>query len=323
MNFETVPSIYLQPRVIILDQDSDFIDPITAVLCDTIAIETCQNEQELFKYISKDHKIEDILMSCYLEGEEGYEVSSFKTIRTTLDYQALAKKIYAYYRANEFISIVCIGDDGIASKSLDILKQLKSLPISRIFMNKTFTASELLHALQEGWFHKVVNKQDENLSNVLETLIIKEHSRIIQTLNSELFGRFCKYNSYAGLFLHEPFIRFFENILSQQSIIFSCVYESGGSLFMSDYAGNAYLLNIYSLNELKHILFESVEFEESFSDYNKDLCREFKLLVNYKNNESPSLLDPFLSDKITDMFREFLVGDKIYYVTLSSSKQNK
>ena len=92
---------------------------------------------------------------------------------------------------------------------------------------------------------------------------------------------------------------------------------------MSDYAGNAYLLNIYSLNELKHILFESVEFEESFSDYNKDLCREFKLLVNYKNNESPSLLDPFLSDKITDMFREFLVGDKIYYVTLSSSKQNK
>ena len=144
----------------------------------------------------------------------------------------------------------------------------------------------------------------------------EQHTSVIQNLNSDLFGRFNRLTGYGTLFSDDAFIAYYEHIRIGKNIVFSCVYETGGSMIMRDRDGQTYLFNIYSAHEIRSILFESAEFEGTISDVNKERCLAFSLIVDYKNKREGCLFDTFLSDKLTDAFHTLTVNGESYYITL-------
>ncbi len=315
MRFETVPSVYLEPRILMLGNDVLFQDSVASVLCDVFNLEFFQHEDELFHQIEKDKKIEDILSTCHVQSED----SSDQVSIVHLNYHKLAEKLYAYHRANEFVSTVFMDYMVPKTNGLSIAMKLRTLPISRILLNDGVDNTDVIHALESNIIHKVVHKNDENIVNAIEEVVHQQHANVIQKLNIDLFGRFNQRNPYGKLFSDEAFIAYYEQTLVRKKIVFACVYEAGGSMVMIDRTGSTYLFNIYSSNEIKNVLFESVEFSHSISDVNKKLCREFKLLADYKKNKEGALLDALLSQTLTDTFHSVSVNEETYYITVQKS----
>jgi uncharacterized protein YjgD (DUF1641 family) len=175
-----VPSVYLEPRVLMFDRTLDVIDEIASVLCDTYQIETCHNESELFDLLANDRKIEDILDSCYViqTDEEESTPISFKSMRMVLDFQDFAVKMHDYYSRTDFVSLVCIGEKETFQETKDLLEHLKKVPIGRVLRMNQTRGSECVDFFNKNLVTRVIESTDFKHLETLTELIDCEHIKV-------------------------------------------------------------------------------------------------------------------------------------------------
>ena len=90
-------------------------------------------------------------------------------------------------------------------------------------------------------------------------------------------------------------------------------------MIMCDRYNQSHFLNIYKKSSIENVLFTSDEFNNSISEYNKNLCNNYKILVDYKNNKINNLFDTFLSNKLTDQFHSLFIDDEEYFIVFKPS----
>ena len=316
VNFRTVPTLYLEPRMLMVDDDSDFLDAIGALLCDMMSIETSLDPLDVIEQLRNNQTLQRLVQDCILPSED----SSDHTDVIYLNYKNLAQKLYAYYLSNEFISVVCIDYRMPTMNGLDVARELKGMILSRILLTADIEMQPLLSAYEEGIITKLIRKTEDDLECVIEDAVAKQHIHIIQDLNQSLFGSFINHSAYATLFSHLPFISMYQSLLNREKIVFSCVYEAGGSLILLCRDGTSFLLNVYSENELCHSLFPSEAYETSLSSQHKEKIERFECIVDYKTNNHQRWFDDLAHVSQVDSFSAYTVKNNTYYVIFKKIK---
>lgn len=316
LNFKTVPTLYLEPRMLMVDDDASFLDAIGDLLCDMMSVETSLDPRHVIEQLKNNQTLQRLVQDCI----EASEDSSDHTDVIYLNYKNLAQKLYAYYLSNDFISVVCIDYRMPAMNGLDVARELKGLILSRILLTADIEVNKLLSAYDEGIITKLIRKTEDDLECVIEDTVNKEHFNIINDLNTSLFGSFINHSAYAALFSYPAFIRSYQSILFREKIVFSCVYESGGSLIMLCRDGTSYLFNIYSDTEIQHYLFQSEAYEKNITSTIKEKVERFELIVDYKTNDAHQGLGDLSKTPLTASFSKYTVNDITYFVVFRKNE---
>lgn len=330
MNFKSVPTLYLEPRVVMLDDDEDFLDAVGDLLCNVINVESCQNPVELVHRLQQDRVLQRSVEACVEYSDD----SSDKTGIIQLNYKNLAQKLYAYHLSNEFISVVCIDYMMPTMNGLDVARALKDLTLSRVLVTANIKTDDLIAAFNEGIITRIIDKarifpenksEDEpeiGLEDEIEEVVREQHFKVIQAINADLFGSFAKSSEYTSLFAHIPFIAFYESFLQSNSIVFSCVYEPGGSMIMMCRDGTSYFINIYSEAEIKCSLFPTDAYETQISPLNRKKVERFERIVDYKTNNDQNRLNDLAGLLVTDLFTTYDIQGKKYYVVFRRAEES-
>lgn len=310
MNFNTVPTLYLEPRILFLDDSRLFLDSVGNLLCDVLNVETSQNPIEVINRLKSDLSLSRRVKECIEYSDE----SSSKTAIINLDYKKLAKMLYHYYLANEYVSVVCIDYRMPLMSGLEVARQLKDLPLSRILLTGDIEKDTLIDAFDEGIITKVIHKTAPDLLEMIEEVTRSQHTKSIQALNANLFKAFSDYSHYKDLFSHTLFVSFYESILRQKQMAFSCVYEVGGSMLIVDRDGSLYVMNIYSESEIRYDLFHSEAYDTQISPDQKKNVEAFTSLIDYKTCGEQNRLNDLTNAPITDQFETYILANETYYV---------
>jgi len=313
MDFLKVPSFYFEPKVVIVDDDVGVLEILKSSMSSFDL--TVFDDPEFFVEHIKLLKNNTITNKHLEINENSSEIQSGINLNLNQLSQQLEKSFYY----DNFISVAFIDYFMPFMTGIDCIRQISDIQICKVLLTASLDSKDVISAFNEGLIDQFISKETDNLVEKMCDIVIKTHLSVIEKLNQRFFGHFSTLNLYADLFSDKKFISYFKNILLDNNIKFSCVYECYGSMVMIDRHDTKYFINIYSEDEVNSLLYENAEFENKVSEYNKNLCREFKLLVDYKNNNNYKFFDYDLSNKITENFELIVVKNKNYYVTLKKS----
>ena len=188
--------------------------------------------------------------------------------------------------------------------------------LCKVLLTSNLENKNIISAFNDKIIQQYIPKIVDNLTDEMIKIVNINHVDVVYKLNEVFFEGFCKTSPYNILFSDKKFIKLYENMLIENSIKFACVYESNGSMILINKNKDVFLFNIYSQNEINNLLFESIEFESNISEYNKNLCKKFELIVDYKEYMKNNNFSTISSYKLTDEFDSVSVGEETYYCVL-------
>jgi CheY-like chemotaxis protein len=316
MILKDIPSFYFYPRVLLLDDDTALLDIVQESLNEFFIVETYNQPHNLIKRVQPYQKFLDIVENSREQGED----SNIENTIVHINYKVVANEIIRVYKENQFISVIFLDYFMPLMNGIECAREIIDLNVCKILLTASLEDKYVIDVFNENIIQQYISKNNENIIDDMKSLIYKYHSKIIERLNKMFFGDCLRVASYKDLFASEEFSNIYHKTVSNHKIIFSCVYEVCGSMIMIDDKDNHYLFNVYKEQDLKDVLFVSNEFETSLSDLNKQSCKNFERLVDYKDNSNESFLGSSLSNKITDQFSVVNLDRDRYYISFKHKK---
>ena len=313
MDLVSVPSFYFSPKVVLVDDDLCLLETLKDSLSEYFDVESFCNPVVFLESMQNFCNIVDIV-NCTRELNED---SSDKQSVVKLNVMLLAEKLQNEYKADKLVSICFVDYFMPGMTGIECVRQIKDSYLCKVLLTSSLDNKDVISAFNHKYIQQYMPKTSDNLLNEMRATVENNHMDVINELNRILYGDFFHTSPYLKVYSNDEFIKIYENILKKESIRFSCVYESGGSMLMCDNNNNTYLLNIYSTDEIQNVLFESVEFEHNISDYNKKLCKSFKILVDYKNNVTGIDVNSYLSNKLIETYDLLSIEGETYYLSFN------
>ena len=311
MDFLTVPSFYFNPQIVLVDDDICLLDTLHTSLSRFFEVVSFESPTHFLNSMEQRKKILDIVYHT----RELNENSSSKLSIVNLNYQLLVEHLQNAFINKVFVSVGFFDYFMPEMTGIECIHNMNDSFMYKVLLTSSLDNKDVISAFNEKSIQHYIPKTCDDLVDEMRAIILKNHLNVVEELNKIFFGDFYKTSPYVELFSHEKFINLYKHIMMTNNIQFSCVYESGGSMVMYDQNLQKRFLNIYKADEVKNVLFESHGFNHSVSDFNRKLCKEFKLLVNYKNDVTGSAIGSFLSNTLTDTFDTLILENETYYIT--------
>ena len=313
MDFLTIPSFYFHPKVVLVDDDVCLLETMGTSLSQFFDVISFESPTQFLNSIQQRKRILDIVDYT----RELNENSSNKLSIVNLNYQLLVEHLQSAFLNKVFVSVGFFDYFMPEMTGIECIRHMNDSFMYKVLLTSSLDNKDVIVAFNEKCIQHYIPKTCDDLIDKMRTIILKNHLTVVEGLNKIFFGDFYKTSPYVELYSHEKFINLYKHIMMTNNIQFSCVYESGGSMVMYDQNFNKRLLNIYKADEIKNVLFESHGFNMSVSDFNKKLCKNFKLLVNYKNDVTGNAIGSFLSNTLTDTFDTLTLENETYYITFN------
>jgi len=309
MYFPKVYSFYFHPSIILVDDDICILETLGQALSINYDIHTCNKPEKFLELVLANEK--DLQINE--KTKELNENSSDKKSILNLNYTLVSEFLTKLFEENKFISFAFLDYFMPNVSGIDCARKIKDLKIFKVLLTSSLDNKDVIYAFNENIIQQYVPKSSDNLVDEIISIINKNHLSIIDSLNNYYYGDFYDFSPHQKIYNNSTFIKIYNEIIKEYDIKFTCVYEMGGSMIMKDHKGNNFLLNIYSEDELNNVLFESIEFDQYISDYNKKLCKNFEIIIDYKKNTTDYNLNSLLTNKLTDVFKNFKLDGLNYY----------
>lgn len=310
MNLSSVPSFYFSPFVALVDDDVLFIETLHDVLSQFFDVISFENASSFLDFV-KEKDFYYIIQSTREMNEEDF-TDHISIIN--LNYLHLAKCLENEFLKKSFLSVGFFDYMMPEMTGLECIQNMKDNYLYKILLTSVLEEKDIIHAFNDQNIQYYLSKTRDNICSEMHELILKNHFIVLDNLNKIFFGDSYTLNTYNKIYKDKDFVNFYNCFIDKNNIKFSCVYESGGSMIMYDHQNQKRYMNIYSKDEIESILFESPGFEYSISDINKIRCKNFDLIVNYKNDATGDQIGNFLTPKLTDNFFKLIIEDIPYYI---------
>jgi CheY-like chemotaxis protein len=311
MEITKVPSLYFKPYILFVDDDAQLLEVFEDELSESFSIETYNSPHLFIDRLQESKVAEDNIASSRTVSDDSFE----RCAVIHLDYRVLAQKLETLFCDNQLISVVFIDFFMPEMTGLECASQIRNTLACRVLLTASLDNKEVIVAFNNNIIHQYLSKAQDDLIDCMKKTIEKSHSNSVEKANKQFFGEFYDQSGYKDLFETEAFIALYTSVIKTHTISFACVYEAGGSMRMLDTNGQFFLFNIYSQDEIRNILCESVEFEQNVSTFNKKQVEEYKIIIDYKNITSEQFINSHISRAITDQFWSVCSSTETYYVT--------
>lgn len=310
MDFLNVPSFYFSPQIVLVDDDTDLLCVLQDALGEFFDVEIFYNPKVFLKEIHIHPKIMDIL--C--QTRELTEDSSRLQPVVQLNYTDVVMYLNRLVMQDGLSSLVFIDDFMPEMDGVSCCQLLDGEHMCRVLLTSSLTDQEILCAFNKKLIQQYLSKDTDNLVDEMIKMVNNNHLDVVFRLNDIFFGDFYKTSVYGKLFSDKRFVVWYQTIIENYFIKFACVYDASGSMVLEDKSENFFHINIYTQTEIENILFESIEFERDLSVDAQNLCKEFKVLVDYRAYRSENFLVDQLSNTLTDDFYSLSIDEEVYYV---------
>lgn len=311
METKKVPSLYFKPYILFVDDDVQLLEVFEDELSEFFSIETYTTPLAFIGRLQESKVAEDNIAVSRTVSDDSFE----RCAVIHLDYRVLAQKLETLFCDNQLISVVFIDFYMPKMTGLECATHIRNTLACRVLLTASLDNKEVIAAFNNNIIHQYLSKTQDDLIDCMKKTIEKSHSNIVEKANKQFFGEFYDQSGYKELFETEDFIALYTSFMATHAISFACVYEAGGSMRMLDANGQCFLFNIYSQDEIRNILCESVEFELNVSAFNKKQVEEYKIIIDYKNITNEQFIDSQISRTITDQFWSVSSSTETYYVT--------
>ena len=320
MKFSRVPSFYVKPHVALLDLavSPPLCKTFCAALAESFGLETYDALQPFRDRLAGDTWIEDVRESSRDLSDESCDRHAV----LTLDYRSLSQQLEELSRTHPLVSLLFMNVNAHQLGTIACTQFLRT-EAHRILVTDDLDSDAVLSAFNAGIMHHALSlpAMHDNRVTPVNVCVRTHHKQWIEHINARIFGDFYTKGSYKTLFETQRFVDVYTHIIATHSIIFACVYEAGGSMILRDMNNQSFLLNIYSTEEINHVLCASSAFDMHVSAFNKKNVADFICIIDYKNNNTDrSFFDASLSHNMTDMFTVMSVGEETYYITFRPTK---
>lgn len=305
---EKVPFIFIKPKVAFLDDNLDFlmslkdyfefdeyfystnprdfikkINDETLNLCNYLSIDQIDSRREEESIISLD-----ILNTCLnyercITNEGPYQISFVDFNMPDMNGIKVSEGIYK-------TSYVCLLTGDLEEK-------------------------EAIMSFNSGLIKGYIKKQSSRILDDIKSFIVSMEEAYTKYLNKNIESFFQNNNFLQNAFQNKKFVEFYNNLIIENNINFSCIYESYGSMLMKS-KNHSYLLNIYPEEELEHIIIPLAE-DGSYSRL--DEIKRRNLILDYKNISSIKIPPINEWDGLVTLNFSNFSGDEKFYVSFQKT----
>ena len=236
MDSDGLSPYYFPTTVLFIDDDSLFLENISASMADDLALRTYQRPREALAHIADI--TQDALVSerCFVlpEADDG-------DVPVTLDLTPITEILYSEQRFVE-VAVVVVDYDMPSMNGLEFCRKLAGRPIKKVLLTGKADESTAIGAFNAGLIDHFVSKSEPNLQQVLDATIRRLQSvyfRQVAAAVMPALGRFV--NSFLS---DAQFVTYFRSQVAEHAWVEFYLDPVARGLLCIDAAGRVTLLLI-------------------------------------------------------------------------------
>ena len=237
---------YYPSQVILVDDDSDFLDAVSLILPRNLSFRLFQSARQALTHINGAQQHAQLIRRVY----SSYKTGPFDSDTLThIDINEIYKEIYDPERFST-PSVVVVDYSMPSMNGLELCASLSNPYIKRILLTGQADTEIAVQAFNDGLIDQFISKKDQDLEGKLR--------RSIASLQQHYFSKSFKLitdpviaNSQSRFINNAEFISFFNQLQEQKKIIeYYLVDEPYSGFLLLDELGKASLLLILTEAEL-------------------------------------------------------------------------
>jgi CheY-like chemotaxis protein len=305
---EKIGACYYPTKVLILDDSQRFVQAIGQELsrkCHTY--EGFSEANTILERVNSEYKF-DPFTSRYIKMIDEAE---YQHRRIDIDLYTLHKEVYMKDRF-EAISTVVIDYDMPEMNGLEVCGNINNSYINKILLTGVTDESFAVEAFNKGLIHSFVKKQDPNMLQKLNALILQAQERYFISL-SETILKAIETDGERITAINDPvFIKLFDSLVKQYNIVEYYIIEAIGCFLMLDEGGRSYGLFLADEEIMDSMIIEAVDAQGRRNlDIARMLFNREKLLC-YHNKFNLNV--PYVDKWVNYLYKaNKLVGEKAVY----------
>lgn len=304
---------YHPTKVVLVDDNFDFINAISLELLDTFRCQIFDNPSNALAFITNEYQFNPFTQRCFLKPSQ----EKADHLYLDVDLRQIREEINIKERFNE-IAVMVVDYTMPEMNGLALCEQLKSINPYLCIILLTGEADHDLavHAFNEGLIDQFIKKSTKDLTHILiqsiKQLQRKYFLQLSQAVLDRLDGTLKKLKR-----LHDPkIINLFNNLCQEHQIEEYYLLDSTGSFLLIDKAGNPKwfaLLNQHELNDF----YQDAELEQASSSVISALKNHEKVPFFYSEGDlftPPTEWEPYLHPA-----KQIIGLDTYYYAVIENN----
>lgn len=311
MIFNVNPSCFFPTKVVIVDDDVNFLDSIAYSLPSvSCTYELFSHPREALDYLNNSPQ--DYFGMPWFSN---FKTGIFQRSDSSLRLEKLYKNIFNPARF-ETISVVIIDQNMPAMFGLDLCRAIKNPFMKKVLLTGVPDESLSIKAFNAGLIHQFIGKHEFSLPQKMIQCIRHCQTLFFQELSQQMMSHYL-YSNLPCVLVSERFRHYFNKIIEDKKIVDYYRLDASGSFVLFDEDGNSWNLFVQNRDQVdaNYLEVEELSDEEMASDL-KLKIQNGEVILGYcpKMNEpfiKPMEWGPFLieADKISD--------DPAFYCALS------
>ncbi len=303
---------YFPTKVVIVDDNIDFINSISSGLTDLIKTENFDDPKKALNYLSNDYKGTTYLERC-IQADEDAHVDHMVI---DLNVRSIHKEIYNPQRFAE-ISVLVVDYAMPGMDGLELCEKINNKNLKIIMLTGEADYELAVTAFNEGIIHKFIKKSTPKLTQQLSKEIAMLQKEYFVDLTNQMLSQITKKNSAILKCLTDPkFVSFFESLCGDKKICEYYLMDNYGSFLLIDRKGKQSCLAVKDETEMEEC-YRFVDFEKAPDGVVRALKNRQK--IPYFHTEKDLQTPPAAwADYMHPATK--LSGDQIYYYAYLTEK---